>query len=312
MKIGIISTFHEKCGVSAYTENLVEGFIEKGHDVKVIANYSKDPTQEDGVYVKRAFHAPFLTHQFDVDYESILEFFKDRDIIEVEFETNLYHPSTFPKLLQLLRILDKQIVFKMHSSGMWPNLNTYDVYFITHSAMWCSHIVLPMGIKFYDNTPPQNYKSITSFGLGRNNDDRLISARDAVDPSIEYNTSYGNRKWLPIKDLVKNIQESWIISLLYPPVGASVSSSAVTLALGCNRPIIVTDTNWFDNVRRYPCIFSAENDRQIQTYIKFLTDPNNIEEINTRIGSTKDFIKDMDNTYEDFINKHILVYNEFV
>lgn len=322
MKIGIVSTFLSRCGVSSYTENLVEE-LKKTEDIKVICNHNAELIKAYPDGVLPAFHAPFLTNQETANVPLILDYLKDRDIIHFQFETNIYHPSYFPELITKLKMHNKLIVFTMHSSGMWREFDTRLVdHWISHSQMWINDLyrhssLIPMGCKFYDPpmSPPEDvagfFKSICSFGLGRNNDDIL----KACAGDNTYRTSYGNSKWLPIKDLVDFIRSNWVISLYYPPTGAHVSSSAVMLALGCDRPIIATDTEWFSHTN-YPSIYKVNfnNHDELKKLITRLTDcnPATIAEIREDLNLTKELLTQEKRTYKDFIDKHIEVYKNLL
>lgn len=311
MRIGVVSSWNERCGISEYTKNLVSGLLGCGIEVKVAANYPKDQVEPDEPFVKRFFHCPFLTKLLSADVVEMVDYLSDCDVIHIQFETSLYHPDWFPKFLVALKIIHKKVVFTMHSSGMWNGFPVGLInWFITHEAMWCGGSVIPMGVKFSEDVEP-DYKSIVSFGLGRNMDDMVKNAIEGTD--ITFRTTYGHHNWLNANDLVAEIKKSWIISLLYPSVGTTnVSSSAVIQAMGCNRPILITNTSWFKHVINYPNLYICESLESLKENIKYLTDPKNKEVIKEDIKLMKDRIISDGRSFDDFINRHIEVYTSLV
>ncbi|MEK6884927.1 MAG: hypothetical protein AABY22_35175, partial [Nanoarchaeota archaeon] len=313
----IVSSFGEKCGVSEYTRNLTEELLNRDVDIKVVANYAKDNLEIDPIYVRRLFHCPFMTNQITADVDGMFDYLKDRELVHVQFETSLYHFSWMPALLKKLKEVGIKIIFTMHSGGIWSDIDLKLIdFFITHEIMWCSvkttklNSVIPMGIKFYKYKVPPNYNKMMSFGLGRNNDDFIKEA--IKDTNIEYETSYGNQKWLPIEELVSKIQNSWILSLLYPPVGANVSSSAIILAIGCERPILITNTNWFKHVINYPGLYLCDSIEDIKDNIRYLLDPQNRNRISEDLLLRRRLIEADGRSYNSFVDKHIKIYNQII
>jgi hypothetical protein len=289
----------------------VEGLREVGHEVEVFANFSKANIEPDPPYVRRVFHAPFLDGVYETDIkfgEDLLQY----DIIQASFETSLYHPNWFPALIDIIRG-KKPIIFTMHSSGIWQGFDTSNITFITHEpfAGWRS-VVIPMGIKFYDDAPVENMKELVSFGLGRNNDDYVRDAIAGTD--LGFRSTYGHRKWLPRNELVREIQKSWAVSLVYPPVGASVSSSAVNLAIGCGRPIFASNTNWFNHVRHLPAIYTVEweNPASMRDLLQDVFDPSNYENIINDLKERKDYIIAEGRDYNTWIQRHCDLYKNLV
>jgi hypothetical protein len=80
MKIGFITSYHEKCGISAYSENLIQALIKENIEVKVVANYPKDQLEIDESYVKRFFHCPFMTNNTTADIDGIINYLSDKII----------------------------------------------------------------------------------------------------------------------------------------------------------------------------------------------------------------------------------------
>lgn len=312
MKIAILTTWSEVCGVSEYSRDLYDTLREKGHDVHVFANFAKAKLEPDSEYVHRVFHTPFLDGILDTDISFVEQLFK-YDIVHVQFECNLFAPQWFPSLIKELHG-KVPIVFTMHSSGIWPNFDQGLVSkYITHEPMpWYSNsAVIPMGIKFYNNDSVGNSNSIVSFGLGRNNDDFVKQAVDGT--KLVFTTTYGHHKWLTKQQLVTEIQKAFSISLIYPPVGASVSSSAANLAIGCNRVLFCSPTNWFKHVSHYPAIFSVNSPEQMKEIITDISESKQYQEdLLQEIVTRKDYIYNEGRDYETFVDRHITVYKNLL
>ena len=312
MKIALITTWSEICGVSEYSRSLHRVLCEKGHDVHVFANFAKAKLEPDPEYVHRVFHTPFLDGILDTDI-SFVEQLLQYDIVHVQFECNLFAPQWFPNLIKEL-FGKVPIVFTMHSSGIWPNFDQALVSkYITHEPVpwYTNSAVIPMGIEFYENTSIGNPNSIISFGLGRNNDDFVKLA--VKDTNVQFSTTYGHSKWLPKQELVAEIQKAFSISLMYPPVGASVSSSAANLAIGCSRVLFCSPTNWFKHVSHYPAIFSVSSPEQMREIITDIAGSKQYQEdLLQEIATRKDYIYSEGRDYETFVNRHITVYKNLL
>ena len=314
MKIGMVTSWNERCGISSYSKTLVHELISRGHDVKVAANFPRDQVEPDEPFVERFFHVPFMTHEKTANVEGMVNYLKDCDIIHVQFETSLYHPDYFNQLMFGLIPYNKKIVFTMHSGGIWHEFPISRVdHFITHDHPFANNSsVIPMGVKIYKgNEGTINLNTLTSFGLGRNNDDYVNEAIKGMN--IDYKTTYGHREWLPLDKLVSKIRESWIISLLYPDIGStSVSSSAVMLAMGCDRPILVSNTNWFSHIINFPNIYICDTIKDVKEHIKYLTDINNNNTIWKEIYEMKQKLVETQRTFDDFVSNHINLYRKLL
>ena len=317
MKIGLVSTWGERCGVSEYTATLADELFKKYEvNLKIVANYPKDCQVIDDApnYIRQLFHCPFMTNQTTADVDEIVEFFKDRDVVHFQFETSIYHPSWFSTLLERLKANKTKIILTMHSWGIWHNFNQSLVdRFVTHEPIYSPDIstVISMPVKDYfdvgDGIIP-NYNQVCSFGLGRNRDEDIIAALKDV-PNVSYVTHYGSTgKWLDELDLIEKIKESWIISLIYPQVGARTSSRAVTVAMGCDRPILCTPTNWFAHVIDCPNLYICKSVDDIRENIKYLINPDNRDKIKDDIENMKIWIQQNERSLDQVIDKHLELY----
>lgn len=311
-KIGFITSWNEKCGVSEYSKTIVSGLIALGCEVKVAANYPKDQVEPDEDYVKRFFHTPFMTKQEGADRKGMLEYLNDCDIIHVQFETNLYSSDWFYMLMSQLYTLGKKIICTMHSSGMWP---TFPVQFIkaflSHTKMWCTTDIINFPIEFW--TPVEKPSNVVkSFGLGRNNSDHVKEAMKGL--SAEYVTCYGTDKWQTKKELGDLISDSKALALIYHPIGAIVSSSAAAFALGTDRPLLITNTGWFNHIQDMPGVLVSEygDIKGLRENIEFVIDPKNSDLIKEEMKFRKYQILENKWDLESVCNKHLSIYKKIL
>lgn len=314
MKVGFLTSWNSRCGISEYTRDLVYVVKDKGIDIKVCGNFINDPVYPDEDFVKRLFHCPFMTQKTYSDPLQIYEYLKDCNIIHIQFETSLYHPSWFPRLLRNFKEFSPniKIVMTMHSSGIWEGFDLSLVNkYITHEPMnWLNSVSIPMGVKFFEEKDNLDKKLITSFGLGRNRNDWVEAA--IADTDIKFKTSFGTGKWHTKKELINNISEGWAISLIYPPVGANVSSSACIFALGFDRPLIISETNWFKHIIDLPGVYPVDDVGELRDLISYLFDPKNEEEIKMRLNFRKNQIINSGKTFNNFVSSHLAVYESLL
>lgn len=323
-KIGFVTSWNEKCGVSEYSKTIVNGLISLGCEVSVVANYPKDQVEPDASYVKRLFHVPFMTQQNFADVDGIVETLRTCDLIHVQFETNLYSPEWFIQLIVKLKTLGKPIVFTMHSSGMWQNFPVQLVdWFLSHTKMWCTNDVINFPVEF--GIPCANpSRVLKSFGLGRNNSDHIraaISGKsgnlsvDVGSPlNVGYETCYGTDKWRTKQEIVDLISDSRGVALIYHPIGATVSSSAAAFALGTDRPLLVTNTGWFNHILHYPGILVSEygDIKALRENIEFVIDDNNSDYIKGEVELRKQRIIEDGWDLESVCNKHLTIYKKLL
>lgn len=251
MRIALLTTWNQACGISEHSRALTKELQKAGHTVEVLANIPYEKiVQEDEFFVVRCFEVEIRTNKKFCDYtlmSSIIN--NDCDILVVQYE-NLYNGY----LDILFPLIKKPIVIEFHSSCIGHLPWNYVSASITHNTelrVPGKHIHLPMGIFDVPYVLNSSKKRIVSYGLGRNDDTMVKQAIErlknvGIDATFE--TSYGHHGWRPMDDLIKFIQSGDVVSLIYPYVGASVSSSAVNLAFGCRRPVITSKTNWFNSV----------------------------------------------------------------
>lgn len=313
MKICIVTTWHERCGVSSYSHNLVYGLKDMGHEVVVIANYPKDRLEPDEPFVHRLFHTPFLTGETSANVDKMIEVMNICEVVHFSFETSMYHLDYFTELAKRKKEIKPKIAFTMHTYAIWPGFpDTFADYYISHSSPGFdlpNLRLFPIGIKKspIDYSPPSMPFKLRSFGLGRNNDSIVSEAIKDLD--IEYQTSYGNHKWLNKDQLDSFISQANALVLMYHPISACVSSSAAAQALGFSVPLIISDTNWFSSIKHYPGIFICNNSEEVREAILYIAHPSNFDSIKMDIENRNLALVQERRTYSDFLRNHNQLYH---
>jgi hypothetical protein len=82
--------------------------------------------------------------------------------------------------------------------------------------------------------------------------------------------------------------------------------------MGCNRPILVSNTNWFKSSFKYENLYVCDNLNEVTDTIKYLTDSSNLHAIQNVINNTKSQVIKEQETFDDFITDHIAIYKKVV
>lgn len=317
MKIGFLSSLGSKCGISSYQQELSEGLIERNQDVKVASNYRGNPFSTDEPlpeYAKELFHVHFMDQQRGVDANGILSFLKDRDIVQIQMEAALYSQESLTDLIIRFRreLPNIKLIMTTHTAAMYPNWDSRFIHhYISHEKMWSTDSLIPLGVKRYSDINPEVISnSICSIGLGRNDDEFIKNAISGMN--VNYNTLYGSKKWLPKRDLIKEVKKNRVIALIFPPIDNILASSSVMTAMSCDRPVIVNNVSWFDHVKQLPNIYVIEDINDFRETVQYLTDVNNLERINEDIELMYQRLKEDKRTFNDFIDKHLEVYSNII
>ena len=266
MKIAMMSSWNARCGIAEYSRGLVEELLKQGHDVKVICNKphsdSLEPPQNDVGRVE-CFEVTLRSQKIEFDAKMALKVVDWADLLHIQFECGLYHPDWMPPFMEAVA-MRKPVVVTMHSGYMWPEFPVGAVStFIGHdkgivagltSSRKPVHLI-SMGVKtdMLEHVKDKGYEypdrcnTVVSFGLGRNDDDQCKQAISKLPfADVAFGTSYGDSAWVPADQLRNFLIDSGVISLMYPPVGTNVSSSAAAFALSVPVPLVVSNTNWFN------------------------------------------------------------------
>lgn len=234
-----------------------------GHEVFIVSNHYL--TDDNFVFFEES------DAEVDVAWEwfgrsGIEKFDKDKiraladavDVIHIQYESFLWHHNyiTYDNFYDIFG--DTPVVCTFHSSGIhpaWP-VGKFAAT-IQHDIRLQSsgnRYIVPMGVPEWE-IKKETEPVLMSFGLGRNNDDfcreAIKIANEQHGTSLSYDAQYGDKKWVSESALQSRLQRARYHALIYPPVGANVSSSAVCQALATAKPVFTSQTNWFEHVRDY-------------------------------------------------------------
>lgn len=289
MKITFITSWHQKCGIAQYSELMAKALLLLGHEVNVIANIPYESlTEPDEPYVHRLFNIELRDHKNFFDFEKAASIIRSSELVHVQAESALYSGNYLPNLQAMCP--HQRWVVTYHSTCA-PRLAPNVAMHTAHTEQVLDQLGLrkvkrasiPMPCPVVDYIAPpligETFR-LCSYGLGRNHDAIVHEAVEKVNldrisneqPKIVFVTHYGHHKWLPYASLLRWIQEHHASILYYPPVGASVSSSAATLALACGRPLIVSATNWFSSLNGDQVIFGGTSLPDLMLALKKLRD----------------------------------------
>lgn len=285
-KIGMITSWGQRCGIAQYTENLVAGLRSLGNDVQVIANIPyEEITHPDEPFVHRLWNVEGRDGVRYFDYYKAFQILGGCDVVHVQSEASLYAQTYLPTLQAGLP--KSRFVVTHHSTcaaNMMPTVRMH----IAHEERVLDALSIPSGHRasMPMPSPVVEYKEppvlgdtflLRSYGLGRNQDGMVDEAvrqwnGKGVLPKIRFETHYGHHRWVPFGELLKWIQGAHACILYYPPVGAFVSSSAAYLSLACGRPLVVSNTEWFSKLSADHSIIAGRSPHELYSGLERLVD----------------------------------------
>ncbi len=250
MKITMMSTYNQICGIADYTASLVEHFP-KEHEIKVIA-----PKLNTGPYhslkavgledprVSRLFNATVWDNIINIELDKIAAIADKSDVFHIQFQDALYHHEWLWFLIERLKNRTKLFI-TLHDnclSKIWPALGQfYGVITMkpeVKKAVPQAHL---FGMPIYDYVP-----MIKGFGLGRSRHDEIKKVCDLL--GYKYERALASERWMPQEELYRWLRDSDGIVLYYDEVGTAGSSAAARTALGTRRPVFVNTVTWFNDL----------------------------------------------------------------
>lgn len=267
MNIGFLTTWNQICGVAEYTKQLVKALEERGHEISIFANYPhQELTEPDSKNVVRRFGTGFNEpekRKVNVESVYILSVAGKLDAVHIQYQSYLWPDmSGLVSLLGRIRKQKIKTVVTFHDSCLGPDFpfHLFDI-LITHGSEFkqtnTRNFTVPMGIPEIEFKPLSKRVSVCSFGLGRNDNDFVRKVTSSI--GVEYNILDPFKKWLPLEELMNEIQKSSAVVLFYPKTDAKVSSSAARVALGTYRPVVTSSANWFTDIKDYVVWADVEN-----------------------------------------------------
>lgn len=253
-RVCLMTSWEVQCGIANYSTMLAEQLVKNGNQVGILGcnPYGTPTAKELNIPVERAFDVTMQTGRRFFDFEKAYKFLENYDILHVQYESALYMREDLIPFIREANRLGKRTVVTYHSSCIWPEFPFNYIHANCTPSKALSEIYkgnmlyLPHGIPEVSmKSMPTGKLKVRSFGLHRNNDDMVKAALKQTGLDVSYEPVYGSDKWLSNKELMEQLQDSHAIVLYYPPVDALVSSSAAGFAMGAERPLVVSDTNWF-------------------------------------------------------------------
>jgi hypothetical protein len=243
LKVGLLSTWNTRCGISEYTRHLVEA-MRRRDDVAVTVfgsrNHGDRAVREfdDGEVAVFDVQLWNPDHDFEFDAAPILA--AGLDVLHIQYANLFYRRRD---LVELMERFDGVIALTYHDKTVsriaFPH-QMADVLFTHRDDVGLGErILIPQGI---DLRAPV----IKTFGLGKSRDDLIAPICEGNGWRLE--TSFGEDRWLEAEELFAWLRDSDAIVLWYdddPQVG---ESAAAALAVGTRRPVFVNETQWFANL----------------------------------------------------------------
>ena len=243
MKVGMLTSWQTKCGISEYSGYLVDA-LRKQPDTEVIVFGSKNygdfkigeyVTNEVPTFGVLPWTGAHKDHSFDSD--KILA--AQLDVLHVQYECVLYNQ---PPFYQLLKDFEGVKAVTYHDNCIPPDFpyHLFDIQYTHRENVGVgSGFIIPMGI--------QEHKPVVkTFGLGRSKKDliREICERNGW----EFQYSFGEDSWLSPDALYKYLRDSDCIVLYYDEAAAAGTSIAARVAISTRRPLVVSATTWFKDL----------------------------------------------------------------
>lgn len=249
MKIAMLTTYNQVCGISDYSESLVKHFSDE-HEIKIIApkltekHHSVVAVGKEQENVYRLFNATIWDGIVGVDMKEIVEIIEWADVFHIQFQDSLYHHEWFPHLIERIKGKAK-LVITLHDSCLgkiWPYLRDFDL-ILTMKPDVKNQVqnAQLIGMPIY-NSPPV----IKGFGLGRSKHDEIEKVCNEL--GYKYEFIKAEDKWLPIDDLLVWLRDSDGIVLYYNEVTTAGSSAGARTALSTRRPVFVNNVQWFNDI----------------------------------------------------------------
>lgn len=276
LKIGWLSTYNTRCGISEYSRYLVDA-LRRRDDVDVTVfgskNYDEYKVEEDQEYVLPTFAVlpwnKYGDHSFDVD--TILE--SEPEVLHIQYEVLLYNQEGLASLLQRYSGLR---VITYHDNCIPPNFpyHSFDLQYTHRDDVGVGEgFILPMGVE--DRVPV-----VKTFGLGRSRKDIIESICDRNGWNFAY--SFGEEDWVDQESLYSWLRDSDLIVLYYDDAAAAGTSIAARVAISTRRPVIVNKTTWFKDLYQdiiySPNLYVANGESQLEITMRAVLINRYIEE----------------------------------
>lgn len=234
MRVAMVTTWNQACGISEYSRDLVYSLKDLGIDIKVFSKRG-DTVYRDEDFVKRI--------SWDNTYSFCAHIIDSFDVVHFQNQGSFWSKEFLEGCLKILHEAGIKTVVTFHDSAIWDgfDFNLIDEIIIHREDIFPGAIVniIPMGII---SRPPK----ICSFGIGRNDDEAVRGICD--DLGYVYHVLNPKYKWLSQGELIKSLREYDAIVLWYSEVGIIGCSAGIRMAIASRRPVFVSDVSWFSDV----------------------------------------------------------------
>jgi len=296
MKITMMSTHNQICGIADYTASLVKHFPQE-HEITIIApkltekHHSVKAVGPEDPRVHRLYNATIWDGEVGIEMDKVTEIAEKSDIFHLQFQDAVFHHEWLWHLVQRLKNKTK-LVITLHDTCLgkiWPMLGDFKLVLtmkpeVKAQVPQANLIAMPV----YNFQP-----MIKGFGLGRSKHENIKKVCESLGYKYEY--TFAEEKWLPINELISWLRDSDGIVLYYDEVGTAGSSAAARTALSTRRPVFVNRVTWF-------------NDLSDQDVIKF----NDDEDLKIKLFQILDKPYLNTNSFDQVVKEHIRLYENIV
>lgn len=296
MKITMMSTYNQVCGIADYTASLVK-HIPQEHEVTIIApkltgtHHSVKAVGEEDKRTRRLYNATIWDGIVGIEMDKITEIAEKSDVFHLQFQDAVFHHEWLYHLVERLKNRTK-LAITLHDTCLgkiWSMLPDFKL-IITMKPEVKNQVpnveLLPMPV--YNPAPV-----IKGFGLGRSKHGNIEAVCDSL--GYKYEHVIAENKWMPIDELLKWLRDSDGIVLYYDEVGTAGSSAAARTALSTRRPVFVNRVTWFNDLSEDDVIKFSDDADLKQKLLQILNKPY----LNT-------------NSFEQIAKKHVELYTNIL
>jgi len=250
MKIISMSTFGVRCGIAEFTRSLNRALRDIDVEVLIFANEPSEKNPQDflvaddaGFEVRRNWSVEGWSGQYDRPMlDSSLP-----PLVALQYESFLYSMKWFPALMREFKERGMAVVVTYHTAGVPPGFPAETVDLAICPTAEIARTVPGRRREVLEHPAPYPQPTVGTFGLGRAHVPWIVQACQELGWKF-INMIHERGEWVTQERLLEDLSTCDVIALPYPPVGTSVSSAAVKVALASYRPVVVSDTNWFSTV----------------------------------------------------------------
>ena len=276
MNIGIWTTWGQRCGVAAYSQNLARALCALGHTVSVVSNYPFDPVAPEELEhgsVAYCFTLPRDGQKQEFDFEKAKAQFKDCDGVVVQYQSSIHWKEPF---FTFIRSIEKPIVMVVHDDCVWPDLypriKGLDIEVVVHHSLLQGRgdtfLPFPSPAMLVQPTlrkyPPAPVQPVLIRSFGFRTDDSVVRESAKLlqkerEGKVYYERLKSDEHWMPEETLQNFLDEATFVVLYYPPYANVFASSAAALAASSGTPVLTSGARCFEDYPFVTRCVSAED-----------------------------------------------------